>query len=348
MIRRPPRSTLSSSSAASDVYKRQPTVAGEPQPETQTQPVQSAEENAEGKSEANPVTQEVAQPMDEVEETGEETRTEQKHESPQPPSGRRQRKEVARFEVEEIKTSAPITIQDGAGTRLGDLEQVKERLDKYSGSSDEAKALHKIIWGRPGQVHKVKKALHDFSGLVGSADPVLDRANRLSSSVLRTLCKILGVHQGRIPDMAQNIVEFLQEPKGSGSKRKSKSSKPSQPKKKPKSTPPPTQKKVVHKTEVKAAPGKESAPLVEEASRSEPVCQEPAPEQDQVEQDSEQAVLYREKVRAIMEGAGDQIAGMSCKSIRKQIEAEMGIKIVDDDKKLLSEITTEMFHTMTN
>ena len=106
-------------------------------------------------------------------------------------TGGRQRKEVHRFEVEEIKKSAPIEIhevpttrsptlshtyawiQQGKGKRLADLPgefamrmsvstpshsnvlvgaAVKEMLDKYPGSSDEAKTLHKIIWGKPGQV----------------------------------------------------------------------------------------------------------------------------------------------------------------------------------------------------
>jgi len=257
-------------------------------------------------------------------------------------TGRRQRKEVKRFEVQEIKQVEAVVIYEGKGKRLGDITSVRERFDKFSGSTDEAKTLHKIIWGRPGQAKTLKRALHDFTGLHPDDEiMVMERAIKAPGFVLRSLCKIIGAHQGTISMMAESVVEFLKNPDGktTSTKRKAAPKKATAPKKKAKSTPPPSKKTIVKKTENKAAPKKEAPSPAKRKEESGSEVEAPAEE-------SSQASIFRQKVRSILDQSGEKALDLTYKSIRKQVSTDLKMKIEGDDKEMLKEITQELFHTM--
>jgi len=279
--------------------------------------------------------EEVAEPAAVVEEQAEPMSVDEppaENTTVQEASGRK-RKEVQRFEVAEMKKVAPVVIVEGKGTRLGDLEDVRKRFDKYSGSSDEAKALHNIIWGRPGKAKEVKKNLNAFSGLIAADEAVTStRALKVSGSILKVLCKVLGVHQGTVAVMAENIVEFLKNPAQKGKAKRKAPAKPAAApaKKKTKSTPPAAKKPVSKKTQEK--PPKET---------KEPVKQ---PEEDERNaEDGGQAELFSSKVKEILEKAGEKYLDLSFKKIRNMIEIDMDIKIEGDAKSLLKAITHELF-----
>jgi len=280
------------------------------------------------------VTEEVAEPAAVVEEQAEPMSVDEppaENTTVQEASGRK-RKEVQRFEVAEIKKVAPVVIVEGKGTRLGDLEDVRKRFDKYTGSSDEAKALHNIIWGRPGKAKEVKKNLNAFSGLIAADEAVtLTRALKVSGAILRVLCKVLGVHQGTVAVMAEDIVEFLKNPAQKGKAKRKALAKPAAApaKKKVKSTPPAAKKPVAKKTQEK--PPKKT---------KEPVKQ---PEEEERKEDGGQAELFSSKVKEILEKAGEKYLDLSFKKIRNMIEIDMDIKIEGDAKSSLKAITHELF-----
>jgi len=258
-------------------------------------------------------------------------------------SGPRVKKAVERFEVAEIKKSAPIVVVQGKGTRLGDLADVKKRLDKYTGSSDEAKALHNIIWGKPGQAAKLKRSLNEFSGISpADEDSTLARAGKCSGSNLRVICKILGVHQGTIGAMAENVVAFLKNPSKKGgatqAKRKTpaKSADSAPKKRKTKSTPPAAKKPVSKKTQEK--PPKEIKEPVKQSEDSEESDQE-----EERDPESSQKALFTSKVTEILEKAGEKFLELSYKKIRNMIEEDLSMKIDGDAKSSLKEITAELF-----
>ena len=76
---------------------------------------------------------------------------------------KREVKAVDTFKIEE-KEVKEFTITAGAGTKLGDIENVKILIDKHPASSEELKKFHAVCFGRPGKQTEVKKNLREFSG----------------------------------------------------------------------------------------------------------------------------------------------------------------------------------------
>ena len=77
---------------------------------------------------------------------------------------RRAKAPVEQFTIAH-KEAAEFVITDGKGTKLGDIENVKLRIEKHMGSSEELKSLHRLCFGRPGAKTTVKANLRKFSGL---------------------------------------------------------------------------------------------------------------------------------------------------------------------------------------
>jgi len=303
--------------------------------------------------------EEVAEPAAVVEEQVEPMSVDEppaENTTAQEASGRK-RKEVQRFEVAEIKKVAPVVIVEGKGTRLGDLEDVKKRFDKFNGASDEAKGLHNIIWGRPGKATEAKKNLNAFSGLIPADEAAtMTRALRTSSSILRVLCKVLGVHQGSVAAMSENIVEFLKNPAQKGkAKRKAPTKAAAAPaKKKPKSTPPAAKKPAAApaKKKPKSTPPAAKKPVSKKTQEKPPKeTKEPVKQPEEEEErnaDSSQAEIFSSKVKDILEKAGEEYLDLSFKKIRNMIEIDMDMKIEGDAKSSLKAITHELFQQHTD
>ena len=103
---------------------------------------------------------------------------------------KREAKIVQHFAPEEIKEKAELVVGDGAGTKLGEIENVKIKIDKLNAGSDELKALHRLCFGRPGEKSKIKATLRMFSGFTGGDAEVTKKketASKLDSKTLKSL-----------------------------------------------------------------------------------------------------------------------------------------------------------------
>ena len=80
------------------------------------------------------------------------------------PRQRRETKAVEAFTIEE-KEKAEFVIGKGAGTKLGEIENVKVKMDKLNAAGDELKHMHRACFGRPGAKTMIKRNLREFSGL---------------------------------------------------------------------------------------------------------------------------------------------------------------------------------------
>jgi len=135
----------------------------------------------------------------------------------------RERKIVQRLEVEAIKTTEDVEVFEGAGNPLQHLKGVDEKLRKLDRKSDEAKLLHRIIYGRPGQAAKIKKNLLTFSGIDPSTEEkVRQRLCNASMREIKTVCSIL--KQSAPPSASEKdavidgaLMPFLKKPSGKAS-----------------------------------------------------------------------------------------------------------------------------------
>ena len=77
----------------------------------------------------------------------------------------------------------------GAGDKLGDIENVKIKIEKFTGSSEELKTLHRICYGRPGKQTTIKKYLRDFCGFAAGEDLEKKQAliGKLDGKMIKTL-----------------------------------------------------------------------------------------------------------------------------------------------------------------
>jgi len=58
----------------------------------------------------------------------------------------------------------------GSGTPLGDIEYIKEAIDKKKSDDDALTKIHGICYGKPGQKASRKKALRAFNGFASASE----------------------------------------------------------------------------------------------------------------------------------------------------------------------------------
>ena len=135
--------------------------------------------------------------------------------------GTRERKTVEQFTIQE-KEKAEFVITAGAGTKFGDIENIKLRIEKHNASSEELKTLHRVCYNRAGSKAEVKKNLREFSGL--TIDGVeLERKiaaiSKLDSKVIKSLLTFCDLStSGTKAQNVESLVAFLKEPAESGKK----------------------------------------------------------------------------------------------------------------------------------
>jgi hypothetical protein len=134
---------------------------------------------------------------------------------------KREVKAVDTFKIEE-KEVKEFTIAAGAGTKLGDIENVKILIDKHPASSEELKKFHAVCFGRPGKQTEVKKNLREFSGFtLDGAELEKKKASvsKLDGKMIKTLLALCDQPtSGTKAENVEALVAFLQEPAESGKK----------------------------------------------------------------------------------------------------------------------------------
>ena len=137
------------------------------------------------------------------------------------PRAKREKKAVEQFVVEEIKKTEELVVPKGAGDKLGDIENVKIKIEKFTGSSEELKTLHRICYGRPGKQTTIKKYLRDFCGFAAGEDLEKKQAliGKLDGKMIKTLLVTCDLPTtGTKKDNTEALAEFLVKPYESGKK----------------------------------------------------------------------------------------------------------------------------------
>ena len=133
----------------------------------------------------------------------------------------RERASAVAFVPAEIKQKSELVIGEGAGTKLGDIENVKIKIEKFTGSSEELKTLHRICYGRPGKQTTIKKYLRDFCGFAAGEDLEKKQAliGKLDGKMIKTLLVTCDLPTtGTKKDNTEALAEFLMKPYESGKK----------------------------------------------------------------------------------------------------------------------------------
>ena len=137
------------------------------------------------------------------------------------PRAKREKKAVEQFVVEEIKKTEELVVPKGAGDKLGDIENVKIKIEKFTGSSEELKTLHRICYGRPGKQTTIKKYLRDFCGFAAgeNLEKKKDLIGKLDGKMIKTLLVTCDLPTtGTKKDNTEALAEFLMKPYESGKK----------------------------------------------------------------------------------------------------------------------------------
>ncbi|XP_018618369.1 protein DEK [Scleropages formosus] len=139
------------------------------------------------------------------------------HQKPEIIEGKREKKSVQRLDLQIGKPTEPVKIEEGRGTKLGDIEQVAYYIGRMK--ADELKPLHKILFNRPGAAASLKKNIRQFSGF--TFDVNSDGYNKKREVVkrhtmagLKSICKILDLEtSGNHSVRVDRIMNFLLNPK---------------------------------------------------------------------------------------------------------------------------------------
>ena len=121
-------------------------------------------------------------------------------------------------EEEAIKAS-------GNGTPLGDIDFIKDQIDKKPSADSTLTRLHTLCWGKAGQKTMRKKNLRTFNGFDSSAGnqkkvDSMTENKKVTLGDLKDVCGVLGLEKGGTKEeVAKRVVDFLAEPTGSSVKR---------------------------------------------------------------------------------------------------------------------------------
>ncbi|XP_037565866.1 protein DEK-like [Dermacentor silvarum] len=132
-------------------------------------------------------------------------------------SGSRQRKKVERLDVS-FRTAARERPppEQGKGTPLGDCPRIEHNIKRER--SESLKALHRLLFGRPGAPSEIKKNLRKFSGFPFEKDSAeyVKREKmfaKLKKTAHRDLLGILDLEKsGPVEECTDRILNFLLKP----------------------------------------------------------------------------------------------------------------------------------------
>ena len=133
---------------------------------------------------------------------------------------KRETKAVEAFVPQEVKEKAEFVIKPGSGTKLGDIENVKLKMDKLNAGGEELKALHRICFGRPGEKTKIKRNLREFSGMdddeAAKKQPSVAKLDGKLIKALLTTCDLST--SGTKAQNVDALLDWLKSPSESGKK----------------------------------------------------------------------------------------------------------------------------------
>ncbi|RZC40689.1 DEK, partial [Asbolus verrucosus] len=138
-------------------------------------------------------------------------------------SGKRERKNVQRFNEEfssDSKESSKIDIPNGSGTALGNIPRIDASISRFK--NDDMKLFHRILFKTTGKSTMIKKNIKKFNGFDFKKDS--DEYTKKVASMhkcevkqLKSICEMLDLQKtGSKDDIIERIIEFLLDPKDSG------------------------------------------------------------------------------------------------------------------------------------
>ncbi|ENN83560.1 protein DEK isoform X1 [Dendroctonus ponderosae] len=136
-------------------------------------------------------------------------------------SGKRERKNVQRFE-EDVKKqeTGKVEVEEGSGTALGEIPRVEASITRFK--NDDLKFLHRLLFNVQGNKNLFKKNIRKFSGFAFDSDSdehkkKVEFLKKTELKYLKTTCEILDLTKtGTKDDLVDRIMEFLSEPSDSG------------------------------------------------------------------------------------------------------------------------------------
>ena len=95
---------------------------------------------------------------------------------------KREAKAVEHFTIETKEVDPDdLAIKAGAGSKLGDVENIVFKIARLNAQSDELKQLHRVCFGKPGVKTMIKKNLREFSGFTLSSAEIDHKKARLGA-----------------------------------------------------------------------------------------------------------------------------------------------------------------------
>ncbi|XP_028297942.1 protein DEK isoform X2 [Gouania willdenowi] len=137
--------------------------------------------------------------------------------------GKRAKKSVERFDLQAPKQKEKLKMGDGSGEKLGDIPRTNFHISRMK--VVDLKALHTILFDRPGKATSIKKNLRLFNGFSfdGDSEQFTKKRNKLlkssnfTNTKLKAVCNVLDLEKkGTHSDLVDRILTFLLSPKNSG------------------------------------------------------------------------------------------------------------------------------------
>ena len=139
---------------------------------------------------------------------------------------KREKKQVEAFTIEVKEKDDDFKIEQGAGEKLAEIENVVFKIGKFDSASDELKTLHRLCFGRAGQKTKVKRNLREFSGFVfenvkaekEKKAAVLNKTST-STKLLKGMLDVCDLSpSGTKAQLVERLLDFLEKPEASGTR----------------------------------------------------------------------------------------------------------------------------------
>lgn len=134
--------------------------------------------------------------------------------------GKRERKNVQRFEEGKKSEPSKVDFEEGSGTPLGEIPRVEASITRFK--NEDLKFLHRLLFKVQGNNKLFKKNIRKFNGFPFDKDSEeykkkVETLKKAETKVLKTTCEILDLAKtGNKDDLVDRIMEFLIEPKDSG------------------------------------------------------------------------------------------------------------------------------------
>ncbi|CAK9304294.1 unnamed protein product [Gordionus sp. m RMFG-2023] len=132
-------------------------------------------------------------------------------------TGKRERKNIERLAMPDSSQKQTLTIPQGRGYKLGSCQIIETKLQKTK--SEDLKILHRLLFGKPGQLALLKKHIREFNGFDFEEkgpeyNKKMEIMNKLTLTNLKDICGILNLlkKSSTKEEIMSRIMEFLMQP----------------------------------------------------------------------------------------------------------------------------------------